>query len=105
MNDRARAWAIATRLSDEEWAVDWLGTGSGKGFAERERRDGIKVATDLIAAALAAVRAEHLTVFIVLCNGKVDMVFDTLAAAEQHRLALQQGWNLTEIVTKEVFHV
>jgi hypothetical protein len=36
-------------------------------------------------------------------NGKVDAVFDTEAAAEIHKKNAQRGWNITEIVRKEVY--
>jgi len=41
-------------------------------------------------------------VWIVLKNGKIDMVFDNEEAAVIHRKNLTRGWNLTEIVEKEV---
>lgn len=41
-------------------------------------------------------------VWIVLKNGKVDEVFNSLEAAELHRKNLTRGWNLTDLIEKEV---
>jgi hypothetical protein len=38
-------------------------------------------------------------------NGKIDAVFDSEEAAINHRKNLTRGWNLTEIVEKEVYNL
>lgn len=46
-----------------------------------------------------------MTIWIVTKNGKVDSVFDNLDAAMNHRKNLTKGWNLTEIVERELYSI
>ena len=41
-------------------------------------------------------------VYIVIKNGKVDEVFSTREAAENHRKNLTKKWSLSEIVEREI---
>jgi len=43
-----------------------------------------------------------MTVYIVLCNGIVDEVFDSVEAAEHHCKQLTRKWNLTKIIERTV---
>lgn len=42
------------------------------------------------------------TVWIVIVNGKIEVVFDTLESAQHHAKEKQRGWNTCEIIEKEV---
>lgn len=42
-------------------------------------------------------------VWIVIKNGKIDAVFDNEQSAINHKKNLTRGWNLTDIVEKEVY--
>ena len=44
-------------------------------------------------------------VYIVLCNGRIDEVFDDYDAAVCHQQNLIKKWNISKIISKEVKHL
>lgn len=43
-----------------------------------------------------------MTVYVVMCNGRLSEVFDNEEAARHHSRQLMSRWNMTEVLVREV---
>jgi hypothetical protein len=44
-------------------------------------------------------------VYIVICNGRIDLVFSNRAAADAHAKQLNKRWSFTEIIEREILEI